>query len=1110
MKLKLRPLYLVLPFIAAFSQLAPAADLQFAWNASTSSVLAGYLFGYGTTSGQYANTIDVGNVTTYTVSGLASGTYYFAVKAYGTSGQQSGYSNEVTATVAPAGDTTPPVISSVHSSNVTPNSATILWTTSESANSQILYGTTASYGSSTVLDPTLVTSHSQTLTGLAAATTYHCQVLSKDAAGNLGSSADFTLVTASPSDTTPPAISGVASSGVTATAATISWTTSENADTQVYHGTTTSYGQSTTLATALGTSHSQSLSGLTSDTTYHYQVRSRDAAGNLGTSSDYTFKTPDVTPPVISAVAASNVADTTATISWTTNESSDSQVEYGTTTSYGKSTTLATALVAAHSQSLSGLTPGATWHYRVKSKDVSGNLATSSDYTFTTLDTTAPTISSVAASSVTTSSATISWTTNESSDTQVEYGTTTAYGQSTTLATSMVTAHSQALAGLASNTAYYYRVKSRDAAGNLATSTNYTFSTPDATPPVISAVAASNVADTTATITWTTNESSDSQVEYGTTTSYGKSTTLATALVTAHSQSLSGLTPGAAWHYRVKSKDASGNLATSSDYTFTTPDTTAPAISAVSASSVTATAATISWTTDENSDSQVEYGTTTAYGSSTTASIAMVPSHLQSLSGLAPSTTYNYHVKSKDAAGNLAASGNYTFTTTAGIDISTGLAAAFSFDEGAGTTSADFSGNGNTATIKSASWTAGKYGSALSFSGTGYVSAGVSMLPAVNQPKTISFWAYLLSKSTSVQSMLSLANVASRASVQYGYKSSQSGVMGYGDRWIAVGKLPSLKAWHHIGYVYTGTQHRLYVDGTLVGTSTIVPVSASVASFQIGRSASRTEYFKGSIDDVRVYSRALTQDELKAAMNTPVGSVTGIGQASAAATAAYSEMTVMAEPVAQAAEVASQPTSQPAASPRLEIQLDKQAYRPGETVSVERFHSSGAQGRDVEVKTWMSLPGVPAIPLDLDPGATPILEIAADAPAGAGEVNARLVDAVTGDVLAEKSRPFTIGGRGARSVMPAVVPGDKEDGVVLERFGDQYVLSNRGTSEVTVELKVWMETPGGAPASVLSGGADSSLVLQAGAVLTLDSLSDSELLRARVLDAVSGDILGEK
>jgi hypothetical protein len=93
-------------------------------------------------------------------------------------------------------------------------------------------------------------------------------------------------------DTTPPVISQVGSSGVTASAAAITWTTNEAADSQVQYGTTASYGSGTSVNSALTGSHSQNLSGLSPATLYHYRVMSRDAAGNLAVSGDYTIVTP--------------------------------------------------------------------------------------------------------------------------------------------------------------------------------------------------------------------------------------------------------------------------------------------------------------------------------------------------------------------------------------------------------------------------------------------------------------------------------------------------------------------------------------------------------------------------------------------------------------------------------------------------------------------------------------------------------------------------------------------------------------------------------------------------------------------------------------------------
>jgi hypothetical protein len=293
------------------------------------------------------------------------------------------------------------------------------------------------------------------------------------------------------------------------------------------------------------------------------------SAGNYWV--DVVFNTPDTTPPAISGVSATSIAATTATIVWTTNEPADSQVEYGITTAYGSSTPLDTATLTSHSVALSGLSPATLYHYRVKSRDAAGNLATSADFVFTTSDTEPPVISGVSVTSVAATKATIGWTTDEPADSQVEYGTTTAYGSSTPLHTTKVTSHSVALSGLSPGTLYHYRVKSRDAAGNLASSADFVFTTAsDSTPPVISGVKAIAIGKDVATIAWITNEPADSQVEYGTTIAYGSSTPLDTTKVTSHSVRLSGLSAQTVYHYRVRSRDAAGNLVVSGDFVFTT------------------------------------------------------------------------------------------------------------------------------------------------------------------------------------------------------------------------------------------------------------------------------------------------------------------------------------------------------------------------------------------------------------------------------------------------------------------------------------------------------------------------------------------------------------
>ena len=104
-----------------------------------------------------------------------------------------------------------------------------------------------------------------------------------------------------------------------------------------------------------------------------------------GTTTAQTFTvTADLTAPVISAVAAGNLSASGALITWTTNESATSQVDYGTTIAYGSSTTLDATLLTSHGPALSGLSPSTVYHFRVRSSDGAGNGATSGDGTFTT------------------------------------------------------------------------------------------------------------------------------------------------------------------------------------------------------------------------------------------------------------------------------------------------------------------------------------------------------------------------------------------------------------------------------------------------------------------------------------------------------------------------------------------------------------------------------------------------------------------------------------------------------------------------------------------------------------------------------------------------------
>jgi hypothetical protein len=296
-------------------------------------------------------------------------------------------------------------------------------------------------------------------------------------------------------------------------------------------------------------------------------------------------------------------------------------------------------------------------------RDAAGNLTTAAAVTVT-VDNAAPLLSSVTSTSISSSAATITWTTNEASDTQVEYGLTSAYGQVSALASQLVSNHNLGLSGLSASTLYHYRVKSRDAAGNLATSADFTFTTaplPDTTPPAVSMTAPTSGATIAGTVS-VSAIASDNVGVVG--VQFKLDGANLGAEVTAAPYGLAWITTTASngtHSLTAVARDAAGNLTLAA--VTVTVDNAAPVISAVSSSGVGSSAASIAWTTDEAADSQVEYGLTSAYGQVSALASLLVNSHSVALSGLSASTVYHYRVKSRDAVGNLATSGDFTFTT---------------------------------------------------------------------------------------------------------------------------------------------------------------------------------------------------------------------------------------------------------------------------------------------------------------------------------------------------------------------------------------------------------------------------------------------------------------
>jgi hypothetical protein len=206
----------------------------------------------------------------------------------------------------------------------------------------------------------------------------------------------------------------------------------------------------------------------------------------------------------------------------------------------------------------------------------------------------------------------------------------------------------------------------------------------------------------------------------------------------------------------------------------------------------------------------------------------------------------------------------------------TGLVAAYGFNEGSGTTAADGSGAGHSGTISGAVWTTGKFGGALQFDGINDLvtiadapdldlSTGMTVEAWVN-PDALSGWRTVVLKEA--PGGLAYALYANDNLPRW------AGYINTGGPDLSAkssSPLP-LNVWSHVAVTYDGTTIRLYQNGTQVGTQAATGgIIATSGALRIGGNTVWPEWFAGGIDEVRVYKRALTAAEISSDMSTPIG-----------------------------------------------------------------------------------------------------------------------------------------------------------------------------------------------------------------------------------------------
>jgi hypothetical protein len=371
-----------------------------------------------------------------------------------------------------------------------------------------------------------------------------------------------------------------------------------------------------------------------------------------------------ITGPVTS------VGPTTATVTGTVNAGGVSttwSVEYGTSTSYGSTTASVSAGSGTKdtpvSVSLSGLSPGTTYHYRVTATSSAGT-AHGADGIFTTPA--PPGVVTGAASGVTPSAATLHGSVDPNGRATTfwfEYGTSTGYGSKTADQNagsgSNSVSESASVSGLQPGRTYHFRIVARSD-GGTSQGADATFTTNGA--PSVSTSPASSITPTGAklngkvtanglTTTW--------WFEYGTTTAYGSKSAShgAGSGTTAQNESatITGLRTATVYHFRIVASNSAGSTH-GADQTFST--SLPPAVQTGAAQSVGPSTATLTGTVDPRGRTTTwwfQYGTSTSYGKQTTTQSAGSKAGARGVSaglqGLVASTVYHYRLVARSDAG---------------------------------------------------------------------------------------------------------------------------------------------------------------------------------------------------------------------------------------------------------------------------------------------------------------------------------------------------------------------------------------------------------------------------------------------------------------------------
>jgi hypothetical protein len=325
-------------------------------------------------------------------------------------------------------------------------------------------------------------------------------------------------------------------------------------------------------------------------------------------------------------------------------------------------------------------------------------------------------------------------------------------------------------------------------------------------------------------------------------------------------------------YYRVIAVDAAGNLgpASAADDAIV-PDTTAPTVALTAPADGTTVSGTVALTATASDDVGVQGVRFTVDGNQIGAEDTTSPYSLSVDTQTLTDGSHTIRAMARDATGNSRTSDPRTLTVA---NATTGLRAAYGFEETSGTTVIDESG-GNNGTISGATrTTSGRFGRALTFDGfNDWVTVAHDAAMNPGAAFTLEAWV----NPTSISGSRLVAGKERTSGLAYGLYSRgglstpMARLFTSSDQTSSGPSQLPRNAWSHLAMTRGASTMRLYVNGVEVASRSVgSTLASSTGPFRIGGTTTASNWFRGRIDEIRFYDRQLSAAQIVADMNAAI------------------------------------------------------------------------------------------------------------------------------------------------------------------------------------------------------------------------------------------------